>query len=319
MILGHSYAHGVWFYFPFVFALKSQLGFLGLLALALGVGLGVRRRRSGAEAPSVIPAEVRLHWRVLWVSLIIFTGICIVGCFDISIRHFTIPVALLILVLAPLPRMLGQTQTPAPAVANLMKALTLALCVSCLFAAVKAYPYYIPYVNALGLERPVYALVNDSNVDWNQALPEVRRFAELRGIQKIHLDWFGLSNPRVSVPQAWNCQMPADAGQWAVVSANMILDSHNCVWLIEYPHEPLGGGGMYAVHLPDPIPLAGSAGGPPLPSAYSVFFGWPGGVDLRALVQDLADHPEKFSQVMAGRHAAFEAAGKSHSHSPSAP
>jgi len=168
------------------------------------------------------------------VSLIAFTRIYIVGRLDISIRHFSIPVALLILVLAPLSGTLGQIRTSAPAVATLMKVLTLALCVSCLFTAWKAYPYYIPHVNALGLGRPLYALVNDSNVDWNQALPEGRRFAELRGIQKIHLDWHGLSNPRVSVPQAqaWNCQTPADTGQWAVVSANMIPDSRNCVRLM---------------------------------------------------------------------------------------
>ena len=32
-ILGHAYPHGVWFYFPVVFILKSSLGFLGLLLL----------------------------------------------------------------------------------------------------------------------------------------------------------------------------------------------------------------------------------------------------------------------------------------------
>jgi hypothetical protein len=323
VILGHVYPHGVWFYFPVLFALKSPLGFLGLLAMALGVGLGVRGRRRGAETPSTIPAEVGLHWRVLWVSLMVFTGICMLGRLDISIRHFSIPVALLILILAPLPRMLGQIRTSAPAVANLMRMLTLVLCVSCLFTAVKAYPFYIPYVNALGLGRPVYTLVNDSNVDWNQALPEVRRFAELHGIEKIDLDWYGLTDPRVSVPEAqpWNCQTPtdADAGQWAAISANLILDSHNCVWLMQYPHASLGGGSMYAVHLPDPIPPAGSAGGPPLPSAYRAFFGVPGGFDFRALVRDLADHPEKFPQVMAEMQAKFEAARKSHSHSSSAP
>jgi 4-amino-4-deoxy-L-arabinose transferase-like glycosyltransferase len=321
VILGHAYPHGVWFYFPVVFALKSPLGFLGLLAL--GVGLGVRGRSRGAERHPTIPAEVGLHWRVLWVSLIVFTGICMLGRLDISIRHFSIPVALLILMLAPLPRMLGQIRTSAPGVANLLKALTLVLCVSCLFTAVKAYPYYIPYVNALGLGRPVYTLVNDSNVDWNQALPEVRRFVELRGIEKIDLDWYGVTDPSASVPEAkpWNCQTPtdADAGQWAAVSANMILDSRNCVWLMQYPHEPLGGGSMYAVHLPDPIPPAGSGGGPPLPSAYHAFFGVPGGLDFRGLVQDLADHPEKFPQVMAGMQATFEAARKAHSHSPAAP
>ena len=196
VLLGHAYPHGVWFYFPVLFALKSPVGFLGLLAL--GAGLGVRSRGRGARTPSMIPAEVGLQWRVLWVSLIVFTGTCMLGRLDISNRHFSIPVALLILMVAPLPRMLEQIRTSAPTAANLMRTLTLVLCVGCLFTAVKAYPYYIPYVNALALRHPVYTLVNDSNADWNQALPEERRFAELRGIEKIDLDWYGRGCPAFS-------------------------------------------------------------------------------------------------------------------------
>ena len=38
-ILGHTYPHGVWFYFPLLFVLKSSLAFLLLLVLALVVGI----------------------------------------------------------------------------------------------------------------------------------------------------------------------------------------------------------------------------------------------------------------------------------------
>src|SRR2546425_8798714 len=71
-ILGHAYPHGVWFYFPVLFALKSSLGFLGLLALPLALALRQKRRDEG-NTP-VIPAELTIHWRVLWVSLVVFTG-----------------------------------------------------------------------------------------------------------------------------------------------------------------------------------------------------------------------------------------------------
>jgi hypothetical protein len=52
------------------------------------------------------------------------------------------------------------------------------LAAGCLFNAVRAYPYYFPYINGLSFGRPAYTLVNDSNVDWNQSLP---RSAALRG------------------------------------------------------------------------------------------------------------------------------------------
>src|SRR5438128_1974869 len=71
-ILGHAYPHGVWFYFPVLFALKSSLGFLGLLALPLALALRQKRRDEG-NTP-VIPAELTIHWRVLCVSLLVAPG-----------------------------------------------------------------------------------------------------------------------------------------------------------------------------------------------------------------------------------------------------
>jgi hypothetical protein len=158
----------------------------------------------------------------------------------------------------------------------------------------RPYPYYFPYINALGLGRPAYALVNDSNVDWNQSLPEVKHFALERGLQRIGLDAYGFSDATVSVPQArpWSCQRPTaeDEGQWVVLSANFILDGHNCFWLMQYPHEALAGGSMYAVHLPTPIPAAGSASGSPLPSAFREFGGAP--FDIRGFFIHINQHPD---------------------------
>ena len=37
---------------------------------------------------------------------------------------------------------------------------------------------------------------------------------------------------------------------------------------MKYPHQALAGGSMYAFQLPEIIPEAGQAGGPPLPANY---------------------------------------------------
>jgi hypothetical protein len=55
---------------------------------------------------------------------------------------------------------------------------------------------------------------------------------------------------------------------------------------------------MYAVHLPSPIPAAGSPGGPPEVSARRVFWESPTG-DPRAMFQDLVRHPERIPSVVA--------------------
>ncbi len=297
-ILGRAYPHGVWFYYPVVFLLKSPLGFLGLLLLTLTIAL-LRKRTSGETA---VTGEARVHWRVLWVSLIVFTGVCLLSRLDISIRHFTVPIVLIIIMLAPLPRMVRDFRPTASWFGRLGNALVFVLAASCLFAAMRTYPYYFPYINSLSFGRPAYALMSDSNVDWNQSIPEVKRFADQRGLQKTALDWYGLTDSTKDVPGAyeWNCQQPStsDGGQWAVVSGNVIFDSRNCEWLLMYPHESLAGGSMLAVHLPQIIPSAGTSGGPPLPSQYRPFFGFPL-FDIRTMFLDLIQHPDKIPEVYA--------------------
>jgi 4-amino-4-deoxy-L-arabinose transferase-like glycosyltransferase len=299
-ILGHGYPHGVWFYFPVLFVLKSPLSFLGLLVLAAALALALRQKRGPEGNAATIPAELAIHWRILWVALIVFTGFCMLSRLDLSIRHFSIPLALLILLLAPIPRIIERLRQSAPTAGRLAGATAGVLTLACLGTAVHAYPYYFPYINALSFGRPAYALVNDSNLDWNQSLPEARRYTEQHGLQKIKLDEYGFSDPSAIVPQSefWDCQRAtaADGGQWAVVSAGMIMDGHNCVWLMQYPHETFAGGSMYAVHLPEHIPAAGSPGGPPLPATFREFGGAP--FDMRVFFMDINHHPEKLPQAM---------------------
>ena len=300
-ILGHAYSHGVWFYFPVLFILKSPLAFLLLLLLAVGIAL-LLKRRSGGQL-SAIPSGMELHWRAIWVSLVVFVAVCMLNRLDLSIRHFTIALALLILLLAPLPRMLESLKVAGWRAARLGIWATVVLALSSIFTAVRAYPYYFPFLNVLSMGRPAYALVNDSNLDWNQALPDVESFVQQHGLNQILLDEYGFSEPTAYVPQAqfWSCQEAAssDGGQWAVVSASSIADGHNCLWLMQYPHQVLAGGSMYAIHLPPVIPAAGTPGGPPLSEAYRYLGGFPFfGSDPRLIFLNCIRDPQQLEPTM---------------------
>jgi hypothetical protein len=295
-ILGHIYAHGVWFYFPVVFLLKSPLSFLGLLVLALVVWLITKRKANGTTS-GLVPAHVAPHWRALWVTLMVMVSACLLSRVSLGIRHFSVPLIIMILLLAPLPALLERLRNSIPWTARALQALTVVLAVSCLFAAVWAYPYYTPYLGLLSLGRPACALVNASNVDWNQSLPEVRKFAERQGLTDLPVDFRGFTDPAVTVPGArlWNCQTPqeADRGRLVVVSASNILEGHNCAWLLSYPHESLAGGAMYAFRLPIDIPPAGSLGGPPPPSEIRQLWGTPSNLDLRVRFHELSSQPDR--------------------------
>ena len=311
-VLGNSYPHGVWFYFPVVFLLKSPLAFLALLVLSLAFFV-LGNLRSRNEFASVADGT-QLHWRALWMFLLVFTAACILSQLDLSIRHFSVPLALLILTLSALPRMISSLRRSNWPLANAARWTTVALAVVLLFTAVRAYPYYFPFLNSLSMGRAGYALVNDSNLDWNQALPEVERFVQQRGLQHVLVDEYGISEPSVYVPQAqfWNCQDPglSDAGQWAVVSAGMIQDGHNCLWLMKYPHEPLAGGSMYSFRLPAAIPAAGSPGGPPLPADWRNFGGFPGPKDMRLMFLNCIRDPQQLQPTLDRIQAEFQALAK---------
>jgi hypothetical protein len=312
-ILGHAYPHGVWFYFPALFVLKSTLAFLALLILAVGVGVVAKQKLA---RNFWVSEGMEFHWRALWVFLLVFVGACMLSRLDLSIRHFTVPIALLILMLAPLPRVLEELGQAGWSAARLATGLVVVLACASLVTAVRAYPYYFPFLNSLSLGRPGYSLMNDSNLDWNQALPDAARFVQQHGVQHVLLDEYGFSEPTVYVPQAefWDCQKPApaDAGQWAIVSASMIEDGHNCVWLMNYPHEPLAGGSMYAFELPAAIPAAGASGGPPLPADYHTFGGTPRDIDFRLMFYNLVRDPKQLQPVLDQMMALYGRSQKKH-------
>jgi len=296
-LLGHNYPHAVWFYFPVVFALKSTLAFLLMLGLTIPVAWIARLK---LKPTPLVPAEYAFHWRAMWVSLVLFTIACMLSPMTISIRHFTIPILLMILLMAPAPRALeGLRKHEWPAARALMAAYAL-LAVISVVAIYSHYPYFMPFVNSLGGGRPAYDLVSDSNLDWNQALPQVQEFVQQRGIQHVLVDEYGFIDPSVYVPygQFWNCQRPvaADARQWAVVSADMLEDGANCVWLLHNPHQAIAGGSMYAFQLPDVIPPAGDPLGPPVPEDQRNWVGAP--MDIRVVFLKCTKDPNQLQPTM---------------------
>ena len=254
---------------------------------------------------------MELNWRAVWVSLVVFVAVSMLNRLDISIRHFTIALALLTLLLAPLPRMLLSLRTSNLRLSTAGKWITIGLAAASLSTAVWAYPNYFPFLNSLSMGRPGYLLVNDSNLDWNQSLPESKDSQQRT--KQSSIDQYGFSEPAAYVPQAqlWSCQeaSPSDGGQWAVVSAGSIADGHNCLWLMRYPHEALAGGSMYAIQLPQTIPAAGTPGGPPMPEAYRFFGGFPG-IDPQPMFLNCIRDPQQLHNPLDRIQATFAATQK---------
>jgi len=304
-LLGHAYPHGVWFFFPVLTLLKSTLAFVAALALSLAVALAAR---FGRPRITGVRAGMEFHWRALWLGIAIVTFACVISPMTISIRHFTVPLALLALLLAPVPRLLYNLRAAGRSWARPAIWIAAALAAASVVTVVRAWPYYMPFLNSFTSGRPAYEVVADSNLDWDLQLPEVERFVQSHNLDHVLIDSYNIADPSVYVPQGvlWDCQAAtaADAGHWAFVSADMFADSANCGWLLAIPHQPLAEGGMYAFHLPATIPAAGTPGGPPLLADYR-YFGGLAQFDVRAPLYEAIRDPERLQSVMDNMIATF--------------
>jgi len=214
---------------------------------------------------------MELQWRSVWVSLVVFVAACLLNRLDISIRHFSVALALIVLLLAPLRACWGCCET------RCRQSARRELAGNCARAGLHRHgntrlPNYFPYLNMLSMGRPGYTLVNDSNLDWNQALPEVESFVRQRRLKQVLLDelWiFGASRLRspgaaLGLPAtctarrgAMGCSLrQLYAGFWKLYLALAVSAPGSRRW--QYVR----------VQLPEVIPAAGQPGGPPLPADY---------------------------------------------------
>lgn len=164
-------------------ALKSPPG--GLALVLLGTGLAVRRVRARPEllGPLVLAAAI------LAVSLLDKAAF--------GVRR----------VLPALPALFVLGGVAAGELSDLARrssagkaglALALALVLSDALSCARAYPDFIPYVSDLagGSERAADSF-SDSNVDWGQALPDVRRLLETREKRplRVKILYYGRVDP----------------------------------------------------------------------------------------------------------------------------
>ncbi len=167
-LLGKIYPHGVWFYFPLAFAIKSSLSFLILLLVAMWA---IATRRLTA-------------WReILFLTIppIFHLIIAMSSGMNIGVRHI-LPMYpfLWILIAGTAWHLIQQNRRWAYVVA--------ALLLFQMISTTRTYPAYIAYANELwGGPTQTYKLLSDSNADWGQQLKDVKLYLDRHGIQDC---WF---------------------------------------------------------------------------------------------------------------------------------
>lgn len=168
-IFGKVYEHGVWFYFPAVFLIKSTLGFLSLFALAIY---------------AIVTRKLKAPLEILFLTVppVFYLLVAMGSSLNIGARHI-LPLYVFLCVLAAGGAFALIRSNPAWRYAIALLALFHVV------SALRAFPDSLAYSNELwGGPSQTYRYLTDSNTDWGQQLKAVKIYLDQQG---IHQCWFG--------------------------------------------------------------------------------------------------------------------------------
>lgn len=177
-VLGKVYPHGVWFYFPVAFLVKSTVGVLALFLLSLVV-IVTRRLQHGREILFLV------------IPVIFYLAVAMTVGMNIGVRHILVVYVFLYVLIGGAAWALMQKSRKwvyAVAVLLLIHAVS----------SVAAFPNYIAYANELwGGPSQTNKYLTDSNSDWGQQLKSVKQYLDQRGVKECWFVYFaaGVAEP----------------------------------------------------------------------------------------------------------------------------
>ena len=180
-LLGHDYAHGVWWYFPVALSIKTTLGLIGLVMLA-GIALISKRLTQRRElAYLVVPGAI-------YLTAAILSGM------NIGTRH--------VLFLYPLAALLAAAGLVAlTKYSRRWRWIGGGLVVFHILSAMAIFPAEMAYANeAWGGTANTHKYLSDSSVDWAQQLPHVKQWVDAHPGEEC---WFAYSAYPDLRPQAY--------------------------------------------------------------------------------------------------------------------
>jgi len=177
-VLGKVYAHGVWFYFPVAFLIKSTIGVLALFLLSLGV-VATRRLNGWREIIFIV------------VPVIFYLIVAMTVGMNIGVRHILVVYVFLYVLIG------GATWALIQKSRKWTYAVGVLLLVH-IVSSVLAYPNYIAYGNELwGGPSQTHKYLTDSNADWAQQLKSVKQYLDARSVKECWFVYFaaGVAEP----------------------------------------------------------------------------------------------------------------------------
>ncbi len=166
---GNYHKGGWWFYFPFLFLVKTPLTLFLLLPLSLYFLIKEEKK---VLFPLIIPAS--------YFVIVIFSRI------QIGVRHL-LPVYPFLFLLCGV---LWEKQ-----IHKKLKNFIIVLLFLYPLNSILIFPHYLAYFNGVLLPSRAYKWVADSNIDWGQDLKGLKKWMDRNNISEVYLGYFGAANP----------------------------------------------------------------------------------------------------------------------------
>ncbi len=193
---------GWWYYFPLAFLLKTPIPlllFLSASILLFSYYLFFRQKRSftppqGDSSPN--PDFQRIPWKN-WIYLLFpalfFLAASIMSRLNIGLRHILpfFPFALILC-----GSIFRDSIMKALKWKKLLYIVFVLLCLWYIAESFFTFPHYLSYFNEfIGGPKNGYKYFVDSNLDWGQDLPALKKFLEKQNIEGVILAYFGNADP----------------------------------------------------------------------------------------------------------------------------
>jgi 4-amino-4-deoxy-L-arabinose transferase-like glycosyltransferase len=217
-LLGRNWPHGVWWYFPSVFAIKTTLGLIALSIVAV-IAVAARKLRLGRELIFML------------VPALVYFIVAIVSGMNIGSRHL-LPFYGYLFIIA------GAGAAALAASSRRWLLACTVLVAAHVVSSLAVYPNFMAYANeAFGGPEKLPMLLSDANVEWGQQLFEVKKWQDRHPNEEC---WFAYFVYPEILPETYgiHCHHLPNAGTgWAgepelippVVDGAVLLSASNMV------------------------------------------------------------------------------------------
>jgi len=242
---------GWWYYFIEAFCLKTPFPLMILIVFRCIIPVRMARARD--------TIFFTLPILVLFFSFSFLTNI------NIGLRYILPVYPLIFIWLSPLLPSLASNKAIAnrDAYRRIFSVMSILILLSYSLSALWIFPHHLSYFNFLaGGPEGGYRYLIDSNIDWGQDLPQLKRLMEKKGIARLFLAYFGEVAPElygisydlpplkgpvqgylavsVSILQGKGQWFPTLNGQWVFLPENALS------WVKKY--APVGRAG-YSIYI----------------------------------------------------------------------